>query len=243
MRQQLARELPTASQIEKPDTDKDAALPAHQGAAAYIDGNERTFLERYTDYIWGAILVFSGVGSAWAWLQHYWKRDEREQYDEHRDNLLDLIAKVRTAETPEELAEMQGAADELLREALDCYEDGAIEDGDLSVIGLALEQFHHAVADRRAIDRRHGARHAAAAGAARAKRNRGFFPISLMLCARTAPRCHCAQGRRSGGDETVLKQFPNATKPFWRHCANVLKRLTCTGLSNDALELARQGAN
>ena len=150
VRQQLARELPSAAQIEKPDTDKDAALPAHQGAAAYIDGNERTFLERYTDYIWFAILILSGLGSAGAWLQHYWKRDEREQYAEHRDNLLDLISKARKAETPEELAEMQGAADGVLREALDCYEDGAIEEGDLSVIGLALEQFHHAVADRRA---------------------------------------------------------------------------------------------
>ena len=38
----------------------------------------------------------------------------------------------------------------LLREALDCYDDGAIDEGDLSVIGLTLEQFHHAVADRRA---------------------------------------------------------------------------------------------
>ena len=151
VRQQLARELPTAGQIEKPDTDKDAALPAHQGAAAYIDGNERTFLERYTDYLWGAILVLSGIGSGWAWLQHYWKRDEREQYFEHRDSLLELISKARAAETPEELVEMQGAADALLREALDCYEDGAIEDGDLSVIGLALEQFHHAVTDRRDI--------------------------------------------------------------------------------------------
>ena len=79
-RQQLARELPTASQIEKPDTDKDAALPAHEGAAAYIDGNERTFLEKYTDYLWFAILVLSGIGSAGAWLQHYWNREEREQY-------------------------------------------------------------------------------------------------------------------------------------------------------------------
>jgi TRAP transporter TAXI family solute receptor len=149
VRQQLARELPSAAQIEKPDTDKDAALPAHQGAAAYIDGNERTFLERYTDYIWFAILILSGLGSAGAWLQHYWKRDEREQYAAHRDNLLDLISRARKAETPEELAEMQGAADGVLREALDCYEDGAIEEGDLSVIGLALEQFHHAVADRR----------------------------------------------------------------------------------------------
>jgi TRAP transporter TAXI family solute receptor len=150
VRQQLARELPTAGHIEKPDTDKDAALPAHAGAAAYIDGTERTFLEKYSDYIWGAILLLSGLGSAGAWLQHYWKRDEREQYMTHRANLLDLIAKVRKAETADELARMQEAADVALREALDCYDDGAIEEGDLSVIGLALEQFHHAVADRRA---------------------------------------------------------------------------------------------
>jgi TRAP transporter TAXI family solute receptor len=149
VRQQLARELPTAAHIEKPDTDKDAALPAHAGAAAYIDGTERTFLEKYTDYIWGAILILSGLGSAGAWLQHYWKRDEREQYTAQRDNLLDLITRARKAETPEELADMQTAADGMLREALNCYDDGAIEEGDLSVIGLTLEQFHHAVADRR----------------------------------------------------------------------------------------------
>ena len=149
VRQQLARELPTASKIEKPDTDKDAAIPTHQGAAAYIDGNERTFLERYTDYIWGAILVLSGLGSAGAWLKHYWNRDEREQYETHRDDLLELIAKAREAETPEELAVMQTEVDQVLREALDCYEDGAIEEGDLAAIGLTLDQFHHAVTDRR----------------------------------------------------------------------------------------------
>jgi TRAP transporter TAXI family solute receptor len=150
-RQQLARELPTASQIEKPDTDKDAALPAHAGAAAYIDGNERTFLEKYTDYIWGAILILSGLGSVGAWFKHYWNSDEREVYVGHRDELLDLISRVRKAETPEELAEMQNTADGILRHAFDCYDDGAVEDGDLSVIGLALEQFHHAVADRRVV--------------------------------------------------------------------------------------------
>jgi TRAP-type uncharacterized transport system substrate-binding protein len=149
VRQQLAREVPSAGKIEKPDTDKDAALPAHAGAAAFIDGTERTFLERYSDYFWAAILVLSGFGSIGAWLRHYWKRNEREQYTLHRDSLLDLISKARQAETAEELATMQGEADGILREALDCYDDGAIEEGDLSVIGLALEQFHHAVADRR----------------------------------------------------------------------------------------------
>lgn len=151
VRQQLAKEVPSAAQIEKPDTDKDAALPAHQGAAAYIDGTERTFLERYSDFFWAAILVLSGLGSAGAWLRHYWKRQEREQYSSHRDNLLDLISKVRQAESPEDLVTMQREADSILRQALDCYDDGAIEEGDLSAIGLALEQFHHAVSDRRAI--------------------------------------------------------------------------------------------
>jgi TRAP transporter TAXI family solute receptor len=149
VRQQLAREVPSAGKIEKPDTDKDAALPAHQGAAAFIDGTERTFLERYSDYFWAAVLVLSGLGSAGAWLRHYLKRDEREQYSLHRDNLLDLISRVRQTESPEELAAMQREADGILREALDCYDDGATDEGDLSAIGLALEQFHHAVADRR----------------------------------------------------------------------------------------------
>ena len=149
VRPQLGRELPSAAKIEKPDTDKDAALPAHPGAAAFIDGTERTFLEKYSDYIWGAILVLSGLGSAGAWLRHYWKRNEREQYTLHRDHLLDLISKVRQADSAEELGTMQCEADGLLRETLDCYDDGAIEEGDLSAIGLALEQFHHAVADRR----------------------------------------------------------------------------------------------
>ena len=149
VRHEIAREVPSALKIEKPDTDKDAALPAHQGAAAYIDGTERTFMEKYSDYIWGVILLLSGLGSAGAWLRHYGKRQEREQYTAHRDNLLGLISRVRRVETAEELTDMQCTADGVLREALDCYEDGAIEQGDLSAIGLALEQFHHAAADRR----------------------------------------------------------------------------------------------
>ena len=149
IRGELAKEVPGAAKIEKPDTDKDAALPAHPGAAAYIDGTERTFLEKYSDYIWGVILLLSGLGSAGVWLRHYLNRNEREKITLHRDNLLTMISKVRRAESEEELTAMQGEVDGILREALDCYDDGGIEEGDLSAIGLVLEQFHHAVADRR----------------------------------------------------------------------------------------------
>ena len=149
IRGELAKEVPGAAKIEKPDTDKDAALPAHQGAAAYIDGTERTFLEKYSDYLWGGILLLSGLGSAGAWLRHYLQRNEREQFTQHRDNLLGLISRARQAESAEQISAMQSEADGILRETLECYDDGTIEEGDLSAIGLVLEQFHHAVADRR----------------------------------------------------------------------------------------------
>jgi TRAP transporter TAXI family solute receptor len=150
IRQALIRDQPSAAKIEKPDTDKDAALPAHPGAAAYIDGTERTFLEQYSDYVWATLFLLSLVGSGTAWLRHHLKRNERAENALHRDKLVATIAKVRQAQTPDELAAMQCEADGLLRETLDCHDDGALEDGDLSAFALVLEQFRHAVIDRRA---------------------------------------------------------------------------------------------
>jgi TRAP transporter TAXI family solute receptor len=150
-RQAVARQVPGAAHIKKPDTDKDAELPVHRGAAAYIDGTERTFLERYSDYFWFAILVLSGLGSAGAWLNHFLKRDETEENTAHRDKVLPLISRVREAETAEDLLALQGEVDGILRETLHAFDDGAIEEEDLSAFGLVLEQFHYAVADRRAL--------------------------------------------------------------------------------------------
>ena len=44
---------------------------------------------------------------------------------------------------------LQCEADDFLRETLECYDDGAIEQSDLAAYGLVLDRFHHAVVDRR----------------------------------------------------------------------------------------------
>jgi hypothetical protein len=147
----LLRELPGVATLEKPDTDKDAAIPAHRGAAAYIDGTDRTFLERYSDFLWGGLLLLSGLGSVGAWLRSYLKRDERNNYLASRDRVLEMIGAAREARSPDELARMQNEVDEVLRETLDCFEDGAIEEAALLAFGLVLEQFHFAVSDRRDV--------------------------------------------------------------------------------------------
>ena len=146
----LTHDIPAAAKIEKPDTDKDAAIPAHRGAAAYIVGNERSFMDKYSDYIWGAVLLLSVLGSVSAAVRHYIKRDERRLSVLHREKLVAAIAQVRKVDSIEALDTMQHEADEILRETLQCYDDGAIEEADLAAYSLVLGQFHHAVADRRA---------------------------------------------------------------------------------------------
>jgi hypothetical protein len=46
---------------------------------------------------------------------------------------------------------MQTEADDILRETLQCFEHGAIEEGALTAFNIAIEQFHNAVADRKAL--------------------------------------------------------------------------------------------
>ena len=63
VRQTLMTEFPLAAKIETPDTDKDAAIPVHPGAAAFVDGEEKTFLDRYSDYIWWSLMAAFALGS------------------------------------------------------------------------------------------------------------------------------------------------------------------------------------
>ena len=46
---------------------------------------------------------------------------------------------------------MQSEADDILRETLRCFDDGAITEGALTAFSLALEQFHNAVGDRKTL--------------------------------------------------------------------------------------------
>ena len=146
----ISRQVPGATRITKPDTEKEAELPVHRGAAAVIDGTERTFLDKYGDYFWFVLLLLSGIGSAGAWLRHYLNRDEREESTDHRNRILAMVSRVRTAESNQELLAMQRDVDTIIGEALECHDDDAIEEGELAAFGLVLDLFNHATVERRA---------------------------------------------------------------------------------------------
>jgi TRAP transporter TAXI family solute receptor len=151
IRQNLKNEFPLAAKIETPDTDKDATIPVHPGAAAFVDGEEKTFLDRYSDFIWWGLMGLSAMGSAGAWFAGYLKKDERSLNTSQRDRLLDMLTAARGSDSMDELDQMQSEADAILRDTLLCFERGAIENGTLTAFNIAIEQFHNAVADRKAL--------------------------------------------------------------------------------------------
>jgi TRAP transporter TAXI family solute receptor len=151
IRQTVMSEFPLAAKIETPDTDKDAFVPVHPGAAAFVDGEEKTFLDRYSDIIWWSLMGLSATGSIGAWFAGHLKRDERGNNSSLRERLLDMIAAARHSDSIEELDRMQAEADDILRDTLNCFEHGTIADGALTSFNIALGQFHHAVADRKAL--------------------------------------------------------------------------------------------
>jgi TRAP transporter TAXI family solute receptor len=150
-RQTVMAEFPLAAKIETPDTDKDAVIPVHPGAAAFVDGEEKTFLDRYSDFIWWGLMGLSAMGSVGAWFAGALKKDERANNSSLREKLLEMLARARRSDSTEELDQMQAEADNILRDTLNCFEHGAIEEGALAAFNIALEQFHNAVADRKAL--------------------------------------------------------------------------------------------
>lgn len=151
IRQQVQSEFPQGAKLETPDTDKDAAIPVHPGAAAYVDGDEKSFLDKYSDYLWGGVMGLSAIGSIGAWFAGYMRRDERESNTSLRERLLEMLKVARKSTSMDELDAMQAEADDIMADTLHCFEDGAIEEGSLTAFSIALEQFHNAVADRKAV--------------------------------------------------------------------------------------------
>ncbi len=151
VRQSVMAEFPLSAKFETPDTDKDAVIPVHPGAAAYVDGEEKSFLDRYSDYIWFSLMGLSVLGSAGAWLASYLKKDERGSTSSLRERLLEMLSLARKSNSIEDLDDMQAEADQILRDTLQGYDQGAIDEGALTAFNIALEQFHNAVADRKAL--------------------------------------------------------------------------------------------
>jgi hypothetical protein len=148
-RQTLATEISAPFKIEAPSTDKDATVPVHPGAAAYIDGNMKTFFDRYNDLLYWGVILLSFCGSATAGIAGYLRAGKRAHRSELLERLIELMQSARIAATPDVLDKLQAEADAILASTIREVELNAMEDRALTAFTLALDQARLAITDRR----------------------------------------------------------------------------------------------
>jgi TRAP-type uncharacterized transport system substrate-binding protein len=150
IRQSLSARLPAAAKIEAPDTSKDAAVPVHPGAAAYIDGDLKTFFDRYNDLLYWGIMLMSFFGSGIAGVLSYTKADDRVRRLKFLEQLLELTRAARTAESIQAIDELQTQADDILGAMIHEVEAKTIDDSALTAFQVSMDQAQTAISDRRA---------------------------------------------------------------------------------------------
>lgn len=148
LRLTLAGEVPAVQALETPSTDKDAPLPVHSGAAAYIDGEQETFFDRYGDWFYIGAMALSAVGTGGAALLSRDSANRRRRAMSGLDELLELLTVIRSCEDEAELARLGREADQILTRVLADYAKGDLDTAALAAYRLAIDQVGRAVAER-----------------------------------------------------------------------------------------------
>lgn len=148
LRLTLATELPAIQALETPSTDKDAPLPVHSGAAAYIDGEQESFFDRYGDWFYIGAMALSALGTGGAALLSRESANRRRRAMSGLDELLQLLAVIRSSEDETELARLGREADLILTRVLGDYATGDLDTAALAAYRIAIDQVGRAVAER-----------------------------------------------------------------------------------------------
>jgi TRAP-type uncharacterized transport system substrate-binding protein len=152
---ELALEDGFASRIEPADTDKDAFIVAHQGAAEYINDETKSFMDRYSDLLYLGAAALSVIGSIFAGIYTKVTRIAPEKASELATAILDIGERIEYANSLESLETLQEELETILRGAVIGLRDGAISTDGLDTFKLGYEFVRDQIGMRRDHLKRH----------------------------------------------------------------------------------------
>jgi len=145
----IAAAVPIANRIEAPPADKGAALPVHPGVLAFLDDEEESFLDQYSDAFYIGAMCLSVFGTAVAAVVARFKSRSAPDTDRILRRLIELIRAVRSANQVDALDRCEQEADELLELTLALDMVHGLSANRVGAIDLALNQLRHVASERR----------------------------------------------------------------------------------------------
>src|SRR5262249_8152907 len=144
-RRDLVREFPVLAQFKAPDTDAGAWLPVHPGAAEFYNGNQESFLDKWSNAIFLAPMALGAFISIAAAAWQFLRSGQLYPKPEALDTLYALAQKIRHAETESDLLAIEKEIDDVLRtqRAAAMAEDNSLDTATLNVAAHRLENLIH----------------------------------------------------------------------------------------------------
>ena len=151
----LALDNGFASKIEPAETDKDAFIIAHPGAAEYINDDTKSFMDRYSDMMYLGAAALSVIGSIFAGIYTKITRIAPEKASELATAILDIGERMEDAKTLDQLDDLQDELETILRGAVIGLRDGTISGDGLDTFKLGYEFVRDEIGMRRDHLKRH----------------------------------------------------------------------------------------
>ena len=150
-RRDLLGELPILAQVTAPDTDPDAYLPVHPGAAAYYNGTQQSFLDKWGNAIFLTPMILGGLASVLAAAWKFLRAAEPRNGEQALDSLYALGRRIRTTEAEADLSEIEREIDRVLqaqRVEATAGDENAL---DVTTLNVAAHRLQSLIHDRRTL--------------------------------------------------------------------------------------------
>src|SRR6201994_2387191 len=144
-----------ASKIEPAETDKDAFIIAHQGAAEYINDDTKSFMDKYSDVMYLGAGALSVIGSIFAAIYAQFTRVCPAKASGLATAILLVGERIEHAHDLDELEAVQEELEKILRGVIVGLRDGSISGDGLDTFKLGYEFVRDDIAMRRDHVKRH----------------------------------------------------------------------------------------
>jgi TRAP-type uncharacterized transport system substrate-binding protein len=145
-RRDLIAEQPDLAGIAAPGLDPDAYISVHPGAAAYYNGTQQSFMDKYGNAIYLTPMVLGAIASAFAAAWRFLGIRRPDTTAAVSKVLYALPRRIRSAEHEADLAAIENEIDEILQNQLATGgngDEGALDVGALNSAAHRLENLIH----------------------------------------------------------------------------------------------------
>jgi TRAP-type uncharacterized transport system substrate-binding protein len=150
IRQSLSAAVPGAGLMETPDPDEATAYLVHPGVRAYVNGEQKSWFDKYNDYIYLGLFFAGGIGSIAAGMFGWMRGRNNSQGPQlPRQRVEAVLDAVRDAQTAEQLDAAEREVDQIFRSVFALGVEGKVPGDAIASFNLALNELRNRIAARR----------------------------------------------------------------------------------------------